>query len=179
MLNFCFAKSNLRVLEDIWEKIGRKVNDIVEKAWNPFVSKTMILSRNLGTKKWKKKLASLSSSNIYFFKVTLQHNINMMCKIREYDACWSCVKILNFGSKTFKILEFFLWIDLLFRDIQHFVFHGNTFFRFRSDEFTWPQHYGNPKFWPKISHSEKSVEFLLTKLDMPPTLKDGRTYERV
>ena len=22
-----------------------------------------------------------------FFKVTLQQNINMMCKIREYDAC--------------------------------------------------------------------------------------------
>ena len=44
--------------------------------------------------------------HVAFFKVTLQQNINMMCKIREYDACWSCVKMLNFGSKTFKILEF-------------------------------------------------------------------------
>ena len=43
---------------------------------------------------------------VLFFKVTLQHNINMMCKIREYDACWSCVKMLNFCSKTFKMLEF-------------------------------------------------------------------------
>ena len=101
-----------------------------------------------------------------FFKVTLQQNINMMCNIQEYDACWSCVKMLNFGSKIFKILEFIPWIDLLVSDIQHFVFRKNASFKSGSDEFTWAQHYGTPKFWPKISHSEKSVEFLLTKLDM-------------
>ena len=104
--------------------------------------------------------------HVAFFRVTLQQNINMMVKIRECDACWSCLKMLNFGSKTLKMFEFTRWIDLLLRDIQYFVFRKNGLFRFRFDEFTWPQHYGTPKFWPKISHSEKSVEFLLTKVDM-------------
>ena len=143
------------------------MNHIVGKTWNLFVFNTMILSGKLATKKWKTKWASFSSYNMWhFFRVTLQQNINMMFKIREYDACWSCLKMLNFGSKTLKMFEFTRWIDLLLRDIQYFVFRKNALFRFRFDEFTWPQHYGTPKFWPKISHSEKSVEFLLTKVDM-------------
>ena len=168
MLSFCFAKSDLRVLKDIWEKGRRKVNDIVEIVWNSFVSKMMILSRKLATKKWKTKWASFSS-------YTLQQKINMMSEIREYDACWSCLKMLNFCSKTFKMVEFIPWIDLLFRDIQHFVFRKNALFRFRSDEFTRPQHHGTPKFWPKISHSEKGVENLLTKINFPSTSKESST----
>ena len=113
--------------------------------------------------------------HVVFFKVTLQQNINMMCKIREYDACWSCVKMLNFGSKTFKMLEFIRWIDLLLRDIQHYLFRKNALFRIRFDEFTWPQHYGTPKFWPKISHSEKNVENLLTKINFRSTSKESLT----
>ena len=53
MLSFCFAKSDLRVWEDIWEKSSRKMNDIVKKNWNLFVFKTMILLRKLATKKWR------------------------------------------------------------------------------------------------------------------------------
>ena len=71
------------------------------------------------------------TTHVAFFKVTLQQNINMMCKIREYDACWSCVKMLNICSNTFKMLEFNPWIDLLFRNIQHFVIHKNALFKFR------------------------------------------------
>ena len=112
---------------------------------------------------------------VAFFKVTLQQSINMMFKIREYDACWSCVKMLNFCSKTFKMVEFVSWMDLLFKDIQHFVFRKNALFRFRSDEFTWPQHHGTPKFWPKISHSEKDVENLLTKINFRSTSKESST----
>ena len=41
MLNFCFAKSDLRVWEDIWEKSGRKMNHIVGKTWNFFVFKSL------------------------------------------------------------------------------------------------------------------------------------------
>ena len=40
MLSFCFAKSDLRVWEDIWEKSSRKMNDIVKKTWNLFVFKS-------------------------------------------------------------------------------------------------------------------------------------------
>ena len=117
--------------------------------------------------------------HVAFFKVTLQQNINMMFKIGEYDACWSCVKMLNFGSKTLKMFEFIRWIDLLVRDIQYFVFRKNALFRFRFDEFTWPQDHGTPKFWPKISHSAKSVEFLLTKINFRSTSKLSAYSERV
>ena len=96
----------------------------------------------------------------------MQQIFNMMSKIRENDGCLCFVKMLDFGSKTFKMLEFIPWIDLLVSGIQYFVFRKNALFRFGFDEFTWAQHYGTPKFWPKITHSEKSVEFLLTKLDM-------------
>ena len=164
MPDFCFAKSDLRVLEGILRKSGRKVNDIVEKTWNSFVSKTTTFGQ---VQKSENEIGIFFViQHVAFFKVTLQQIINMMCKIREYDACWTCVKILNFGSKTFKMLEFTPRIDLLLRDIQHFLFRKNALFRFWFDEFTWPQHYGTPKIWHKISHSEKSVEFLLTKLDM-------------
>ena len=108
-------------------------------------------------------------------ELTLQQILNMMSKIREYDGCWRCVKMPNSGSKTFKILEFIPWIDLLVSDIQHFVFRKDALFRFGFDEFTWAQHYGTPKFWPKISHSEKSVENLLTKINLPHTSNQSWT----
>ena len=119
------------------------------------------------------------TTHVAFFKVTLQQNINMMCKIRENDGCLCCVKMLNFGSKTLKMLEFIPWIDLLLSDIQHRVFRKNALFKFGFDEFTWPQHYGTPKFWPKISHSGKCVEILLTKVNMPHTSTLSRTSSRI
>ena len=152
-----------------------------EKIWNAFVCKTTILWSKLATKQWEKRNWHLfrHTTRGCFLKVTIQQNLNMMCKIRENDGCLCRVKMLTFGSKTFKMLEFILWIDLLVSDIQHFVFRKNALFNFRFDEFTWPQHYGTPKIWPKISHSEKSVEFLLTKLDMRWTLEDAWSCERV
>ena len=142
----------------LWEKLQTRL--CVKR-------RATILLDKLATKKVKNEFGIFFViEHVAFFKVILQQNINMMFKIREYDACSSCVKMLNFGSKNFKILEFIRWIDLLLRHIQHFVFRKNALFKFRFDEFTWPQHYGTPKFWPKISHSRKSVEFLLTKLDM-------------
>ena len=179
MLNFCFAKSHLRVWDHIWEKSGRKVNHIVGKTWNLFLSKTTTLPRKLATKVRNSMGHLFRHTTRSFFKVTYQQNINMMCKIREYDASWSCLKMLNFGSKTLKMFEFIRWIDLLLRDIQYFVFRKNALFRFRFDEFTWPQDHGTPKFWPKISHSEKSVDFLLKKSQIPSTSKLSAYSERV
>ena len=116
-----------------------------------------------------------STKNWDLSELTLQQILNMMSKIREYDGCWRCVKMPTFGSKTFKMLEFILWIDLLLSHIQHFVFRKNALFRLRSDEVVWPQHHGTPKFWPKISHSENSVENLLTKINFPDTSKESLT----
>ena len=67
---------------------------------------------------------------------TLQQTLRMMSKIREYDGCLGFVKMLNFGSKAFKMLEFVPRIDLLVSDIQHFVFRKNALFRLGFDEFT-------------------------------------------
>ena len=58
----------------------------------------------------------------HLHKPSLQHFLKMMSKIRENDGYWCFAKMLNFGSKTFKMLEFTLRIDLLFSDSQHFVF---------------------------------------------------------
>ena len=131
-LNFCFAKSDLRVWEDtgIWEKKWSKRGTISwESSWNLFVFKTMILSRILTPIKTEERNWHLfrHTTRGCFLKVTIQQNLNMMCKIRENDGCLCRVKMLNFGSKTFRIFEFIPWIDLLASDIQHFRF----------GEFTW------------------------------------------
>jgi len=42
------------------------------------------------------------------------------------DGYWCCAKMLNFGSKTFKMLEFTPGIDLLLSDSQHFWFSKNA-----------------------------------------------------
>ena len=49
-LNFCFAKSDLRVWEDIFEKSGRKMNHIVGKTWNLFVFKSLEKKKPLCSK---------------------------------------------------------------------------------------------------------------------------------
>ena len=172
-LNFCFAKSDLRVWEDIWEKNGRKGERYRGKDFETCLcSKQWYSQQKKEERNWH---LFRHTTRGCFLKVTIQQNLNMMCKIRENDGCLCRVKMLNFGSKTFKILEFIPWIDLLVSDIQHFMFRKDALFNFRFDEFTWPQHYGTPKFWPKISHSGKCVENLLTKVNMPRTLKESLT----
>ena len=109
MLSFCFAKSDLRVLEDIWEKSRRKVNDIVEKIWKSFVSKTTTLSRKLATKKWKTKWASFSSYNMWLFSKSLCNRFWRWCGkfVKMMDVCvvWKCS---IFVQKPSKCLNSFL-----------------------------------------------------------------------
>ena len=45
-----------------------------------------------------------------------------LCNDVENDGYCCFTKMLNFGSKTFKMLEFTLGIDLLFSDVRHFWF---------------------------------------------------------
>ena len=114
-----------------------------------------------------------------FFKITYQQNINMMCIIREYDACWSCLKMLNFDSKTLKMFEIIRWIDLLLRDIQYFVFRKNSLFRFRFGEFTCPQDHGTPKFDLKLHIQQKVLTFCWKKSQIWRTSKLSAYSERV
>ena len=134
VLNFCFAKSHLRVCDHIWEKSGRKVNHIVRKTWNLFLSKTTTLSRKLATKKWGPKwgiffvIHSKSPQMCWHLKnLSLQQNLKMMSKIKENDGYWCFTRILNFGSKTFRMLEFTLSTYLLFAHCQHLEFWTNAF----------------------------------------------------
>ena len=94
VLNFCFAKSHLRGWDHIWTKSGRKVNHIVGKTWNAFVSKTTILSRKLATKKWKTKWASFSSYNMWRFSESLCNRISTWCSkfenMMHVEVVWKC-----------------------------------------------------------------------------------------
>ena len=97
MLSFCFAKSDLRVWEDIWEKSSRKMNDIVEKTWKLFAFKTMILSGKLATKKWRTNIGiffvilhAVFLLNVFFcnnFSNWCQKWRNMM-DLHASRKCW-------------------------------------------------------------------------------------------
>ena len=105
------------------------MNDIVDKTWNLFVFKTMILSGKLATKKWRTIWASFSSYNIWSFYPTffLQHFLKLMLKIGKYDGSLCIAWMLNFVSKTFRMVDLTRWIDLLFSHSQHFWFPKNAF----------------------------------------------------
>ena len=145
-LNFCFAKSNLRVSEDIWEKSRRKVNDIVEIVWNSFVSKTMILSRKLATKKWKTKWASFSSYNMWVFQshfaTEWQHDV-------QNSKIWCMLKLCENAQFLFKNLQNG-WIHSL----NWFTFQRHSAFRVSKKCFVqipvWWIHLTTTLWHPKI-----------------------------
>ena len=82
------------------------------------------------------------------------------------DGHSCCAKMLNFGSKTFKMLEFTSGIDLLLRDSQHFWFLKNAFSELDLKQFSACAVYRTPKFWHKIQDSKKSVDMMLTKFKL-------------
>ena len=85
MLSFCFAKSDLRVWEDIWEKSSRKMNDIVEKTLKLFAFKKMILSRKLATKKWRTNIGIffVIQHAVFLLNVFLQQSLKLMSKMEN------------------------------------------------------------------------------------------------
>ena len=59
--------------------------------------------------------------------LSLQQILKMMSKMEENDGYWRFTRILNFGSKTFRVAAFTLSTDLLFGRQQHFQFSTNAF----------------------------------------------------
>ena len=59
--------------------------------------------------------------------LSLQQILKMMSKMEENDGYWCFTRILNFGSKTFRVAAFTLSTDLLFGRQQHFQFSTNAF----------------------------------------------------
>ena len=71
--------------------------------------------------------------------------------------------MLNFGSKTFKMLEFTPGIGLLLSDSQHFWFSKNALSESDLKKNSGRGVYRTPKFGHKIQDSQKSVDFLLNR----------------
>ena len=92
-----------------------------------------------------------------------------LCNDVENDGYCCFTKMLNFGSKTFKMLEFTFGIDLLLSHIRHF-----WFLKMHCQNLTPPKNagwdiYATPKFWHKIQDLQKSVEYLLNRPRLPLT----------
>ena len=86
-----------------------------------------------------------------------------LCIDVENDGYCCFAKMLNFGSKTFKMLEFTFGIDLLLSHIRHFWFskmHCQNLTRKKNAGWDF---YATPKFWHKIQDLQKSVEYLLNR----------------
>ena len=86
-----------------------------------------------------------------------------LCNDVENDGSCCFAKMLNFGSKTFKMLEFTFGIDLLLSHIRHFWFskmHCQNLTRKKNAGWVF---YATPKFWHKIQDLQKSVEYLLNR----------------
>ena len=158
MPSFCFAKSDLRVWEDIWEKSSRKMNDIVEKTWKLFAFKTMTLSGKLATKKWRTNIGIffVILHAVFLLNVFLQQFLKLMSKMEKYDGSSCIAKMLNFGSQTLKMLEFTSWNDLLLSHSQHFWFPKNAFWESDFEKmldavFMRPQNFGTKfKIYKKV-----------------------------
>ena len=103
-----------------------------------------------------------------FTNVFLQHFLKMMSNFVENvgyaTACFT--KILGFASKSFKMVKLFSRIDLLFSDNQHFAFWKTAFSELDFKGFTVCVVYRTPKFRRKIQDSEKSVDMVLTKMEL-------------
>ena len=92
-----------------------------------------------------------------------------LCIDVENDGYCCFAKMLNFGSKTFKMLEFTFGIDLLLSHIRHFWFskmHCQNLTRKKNAGWDF---YATPKFWHKIQDLQKSVEYLLNRPRLPLT----------
>ena len=129
LLNFCFAKSDLRVWEEIWKKRGRKMIEVVAKTWNLFVfSKRSHCQDICKQKSEEQTLASFSSCiawsfyPTFFFATIRQIDV----KNKENDGYCCFTRILNFVSKTFRMAAFTFSSDLLFGYHQHLEF-SNAF----------------------------------------------------
>ena len=173
------------------------MNDIVDKTWNLFVFKTMILSGKLATKKWR--------TNIGIFFV-IQHVVFLpnvfLWRKQNVSKCWSLMwekkstkvlayhkpqvatfltndvendgyccfaKMVNFGSKTFKMLEFAFAIDLLLSHSYHLWFSKMHCQNLTRKKNAGRNFYATPKFWHKIQDLQKSVEYLLNRPRLPLT----------
>ena len=96
----------------------------------------------------------------------LHHFLKMMSNFVENDGYASFTKILCFASKSFKIVESTPRIDLLFSDNQHFAFWKTVFSELDFKGFTVCVVYRTPKSRRKIQDSEKSVDMVLTKMEL-------------
>ena len=105
---------------------------------------------------WKKK----STKVLAYHKPQVA---TFLCIDVENDGYCCFAKMLNFGSKTFKMLEFTFGIDLLLSHIRHFWFS-----KMYCQNLTRKKNAGSifsatPKFWHKIQDLQKSVEYLLNR----------------
>ena len=102
----------------------------------PFCSKVCLCIQTFSTWYCRKKFQSVdhyctwgkSPQRCWHLKtLNLQQLLELMSKIKENDGCWCFTRMLNFCSKTFRMLELTLWTDLLFGHCQHFGFSTNVF----------------------------------------------------
>ena len=112
LLSFCFAKSDLRVWEEIWGKSGRKMIEVVAKTWNLFVFSKRSHCQDI----WKQKseeqtLASFSSyiaCLLFTQRFFLQQKQRLMLKVWlkkriNYNKSWILrIKQLKLLSIPFK-----------------------------------------------------------------------------
>ena len=102
----------------------------------------------------------------FYKRFFLQHFLKMMSNFVENDGCACFTKNAVFASKSFKIVESTPRIDLLFSDNHHFVFWKTAFSELDFKGFTVCVFYRTPKFRHKIQDSEKSVDMVLTKMEL-------------
>ena len=129
LLSFCFVKLDLRVWEDSWEKVVEKWMISWIRLETCLCLKRWYCQGNWQQKSEERILASFSSYNMRSFYPTffLQQFLKLMSKMGKYDGSSCIAKLLNFGSQSFKMLEFTPWNDLLLSHGQHFWFPKNAF----------------------------------------------------
>ena len=103
---------------------------------------------------WEKK-----STKVWAFHKP--QDATFLCNDVENDGYCCFTKMLNFGSKTFKKLEFAFGIDLLLRHSHHLWFSKMHCQNLTRDKNAGRNYYATPKFWHKIQDSQKCVDFLL------------------
>ena len=109
-----------------WEKSWKRKHTVTK-----FVCATKLFERDIAGKRFRKCWSfhvGKGPQRCWHLKnLTLQQIFKLMSKIKENDACWWFTRMLNFSSKTLKMLTFTLSTDLLFAYCQHFGFSTNAF----------------------------------------------------